>query len=74
MPRHPKLTPNWRVIVRKAWSMRLLAIAGILTALEAVLPLFTDAVPRGAFVLLNLIVIPAALVSRVVAQEGLDDD
>ena len=72
MPRKPQLHPEWRTILRKAWSSRLLFLAGFLTALEAVLPLFTDSVPRGAFVAANLVVIPLALVARVTAQKGID--
>ena len=50
--------------------MRLLYLAGLLDALEVVLPLFSDAVPRGLFVSLNLLVIPGAMVARVVAQRA----
>lgn len=64
-----KLVLNWRLVAKKAWSMRLLYLAGILSAIEVVLPLFTDAVPRGVFVGLNFVVIPAAMVMRVVAQK-----
>ena len=69
MPRKPSLRSDWRKIAKKAWSMRLLYAAGLLSALEVVLPLFTDAIPRGAFVLLNLLVIPGAMVARVTAQK-----
>lgn len=65
----PRLRTDWRKIAKKAWSMKLLYAAGVLSALEVVLPLFTDAIPRGTFVALNLLVIPAAMVARVVAQK-----
>lgn len=64
------LLQDWKRIVRKAWSMRLMYLAGLLSALEVVLPLFSDAVPRGLFVSLNLLVIPGAMVARVVAQKA----
>mgnify|MGYP001021870274 CR=1 FL=1 len=64
------LHKDWRRILREAWSMRLLYLAGLLDALEVVLPLFSDAVPRGLFVSLNLLVIPGAMVARVVAQRA----
>lgn len=64
------LRQDWKRIVRKAWSMRLMYLAGLLSALEVVLPMFSDAVPRGLFVGLNLLVIPGAMVARVVAQKA----
>ena len=68
-----KIKSDWRYIAKKAWSMRLMAVAGILTALEVVLPLFVDSMPRGLFVALNLVVIPGAMISRVVTQKGFND-
>lgn len=69
MPSKPSFRSDWRKIAKKAWSMRLLYLAGILSAVEVVLPLFTDVVPRGVFVGLSLVVIPAAMVARVTAQK-----
>lgn len=63
------LRNDWRHIMRKAWSMRLMILAGILTALEVILPLFAEDVPRGFFVGMNLLIIPAAMVARVVSQK-----
>ncbi len=63
---------DWKRIARKAWSIRLMLLAGILTACEAVLPLFSTSVPQGLFVGLNLVVIPAAMVARITTQKGID--
>jgi hypothetical protein len=67
-----KLMEDWKRIARKAWSIRLMLLAGILTACEAVLPLFSTSVPQGLFVGLNLVVIPAAMIARITTQKGLD--
>ena len=63
------LVPEWRWILRKAWSMRLMLVAGVLSALEVMLPLFVHDMPRGVFAGLCLVVIPGAMVARVFAQK-----
>ncbi len=45
-------------------------IAGLLTAIEALLPFVADLVPRGVFATLSLFVISAAFVTRLLAQKG----
>ena len=63
------LNPEWKKILKKAWSVRLAVIAGLLSALEVILPLYADAVPRGLFALLSIIVIIGATIARVVLQK-----
>lgn len=62
------LHPNWKTILRKAWSIRLAAIAGLLTGCETILPMFADDLPRGIFSGLSVFVIMAAMVARVFVQ------
>lgn len=64
--------PEWRLIVRRAWSVRLAALAGALSGAEAVIPLFSDAVPRGLFAALSIFVSMGAMVARVVAQRDME--
>lgn len=66
-----RLSANWKQIVKKAWSFRLFALAGVLTTCEVILPLYVDDLPRSLFAGLSLIVITAALIARVVAQKDL---
>lgn len=40
-----QLVPDWRHVLRKAWSVRLILLAGVLTGIEAVLPLLGDTFP-----------------------------
>lgn len=63
-----KLIDQWRVIIRKAWSFRLLALAGVLSGIEVILPYFGDAIPHGIFTGLSFLVTCAALIARIVAQ------
>lgn len=68
------LIPNWRAILRKAWSVRLIALAGLLSGLEAALPFVDERIPRGAFALLSLLVTAGAFMARLVAQQGVSDE
>ena len=63
-----KLGTNWRVIVRKAWSFRLGAVAALLSGAEVIVPLFADTMPRGAFAVLSFVTVVAAMVARLIAQ------
>lgn len=68
-----KLLKDWRLILRRAWSIRLMLLAGILTGCETILPLFADELPRGVFAALSMLVIASAMVARLVAQKNLHD-
>lgn len=60
-----RLGTNWKSVVQKAWSFRLMLLAAVLTGLEAVLPFF--AVPK----LFVFLIVAGALVARIVAQKDL---
>ncbi len=69
-----RLDPEFRRIVRKAWSFRLLAVAAVLTGCEAIVTVTgTDWIPlpplARALILFGLVA--GALVARVVAQKDL---
>lgn len=66
-----KFRSNWRLILRKAWSIRLLVIAGLLSAAEVVLPLFENDLPKHLFASLSILSVCAAFVARIVAQKDL---
>lgn len=67
---------NWRAVLRHAWSIRLIIIAGLLSGIEVALPLVGDAIqlPSGLFAGLSLLVTAAAFVARLSAQKGLSDE
>lgn len=67
-----KLNTKWRVIVRKAWSLKFMALAGIFSTTEAVLPLYSDQFPRGLFAVLTGLAIIGGMVSRLFIQKGID--
>lgn len=63
-----KLRDDWKLVVKKAWSVRLGAMAALFSGLEVVVPLFQDAMPRGRFAILSFVTVAAAMVARLVAQ------
>jgi hypothetical protein len=65
-----KLYENWRDILNRAWSIRLMLLAGVLTACEIVLPMYADAIPRNLFAALSALATMGALVARLVAQKN----
>ena len=63
-----RLYPNWKQIIRKAWSVRFMMMAAILSACEVVLPLYEDTVPKNLFASLSFFFVSAAFIARIVAQ------
>lgn len=64
-----ELTPNWRTVLAKAWSIRMMILAGVLSGIEIVLPLFASNFPRGVFAVLTFISVFCALIARILAQK-----
>lgn len=69
--RRLSLIPDWKSVIRRAWSIRLMLVAGLLSGVEVVLPLFVDALPRGLFAAVSGSVVMLAFAARLVAQQGL---
>lgn len=63
-----KLGTQWRLVIRKSWSVRWIALAGLLSGAEIVLPLFVDAIPRAWFAVLAMCATAGAIWARVLAQ------
>jgi len=63
------LYDDWKVILKKAWSIRFMILAGVLSAIEVILPFFEDRFPRGIFAALSGFAVGAAFVARLVAQK-----
>lgn len=65
------LIENWRDVLKKAWSLRLMFLAALLSGLEVALPFFSDAVPDRLFALLSFFTVAGAFAARLIAQKGL---
>jgi hypothetical protein len=68
-----KLAPNWKKLIRKAWSMRLMVLAFWLSVAEAVMPFLSDSFPPRLFAILSGLVIAFAWIARIVAQKEFED-
>ncbi|PZQ82169.1 MAG: hypothetical protein DI549_12455 [Ancylobacter novellus] len=70
-----QLVPDWRRVLRHAWSIRLMLLAGLLSGLEVALPLFGDLIPIAPRVLaaLTVFIVAAAFVARLTAQSKMEN-
>lgn len=69
-----RLLSNWKEILQRAWSIRLMLLAGLLSGIEVALPFFDGYVdvPIGIFALASAIVTFAAFIARLFAQTNLE--
>jgi hypothetical protein len=66
-----QLLPDWRAVLRHAWSVRLIILAGLFSGAEVALP-FLDGildVPGGVFAALSAAATCAAFITRILAQK-----
>jgi len=70
------LIHNWRAVLRRAWSVRLMIMAGILSGFEVALPFLDGLLPvaPGVFAALSALTTAAAFVARLLAQKDMDDE
>lgn len=66
-----RVSDNWRKIVRKAWSVKFMVLAFLLTMAEVMLPFFSDSVPPRMFAILSGLAVAGAFVSRLIAQKDM---
>ena len=65
---------NWKDILTRAWSIRFMVLAAVLSGLEVFFALINpDAfgIPQGTFAALSALASGAAFIARLVAQKGL---
>ncbi|WP_288430192.1 hypothetical protein [uncultured Agrobacterium sp.] len=69
------LIANWWQVLKRAWSIRWIVLAGLLSGLEVFLPIIDGYVeiPRGIFAALSGFATCAAFISRLIAQKGTSD-
>ncbi len=66
------LLPEWKWLLRKTWSIRLVILSAVLSGIELILPLFVDTIPRNLFAALSMCAAIAAGIARVVAQPKME--
>lgn len=67
------LIHNWRQVLKRAWSVRLIIAAGLLSGAEAALPLLPLPIPAGIFAALSAGTTAAAFIARLLAQKDMTD-
>lgn len=55
--------------MRKAWSIRLAAIATLLSLTQAIAPIYQDVIPRDVFAILTAVSTLGVIIARLVFQE-----
>jgi len=65
------LYANWKEILRRSWSLRFIILAGFLSGIEIILPLFADELPRNLFASLSFCAVCLAFIARLIAQRGI---
>jgi hypothetical protein len=82
LPRHNpikvwgvKVLWDWRRILLRAWSIRLILLAGLFSGLEVAFAVFADnpPIPRGTFASLSGLTTMAAFIARVIAQKDVSE-
>ncbi len=63
---------DWRYILNRAWSVRLMILSAVLGAVEITLPRLSELVPPNTFAVLSMLVAVSAAVVRVLNQPGMD--
>ena len=71
-----ELTPDWKKLLRYAWSVRLMFFAALLTGLEVALPLFQHRIPipNGYLALGSGLLTVSAFIMRFVSQKVFKED
>ncbi|MUZ74226.1 hypothetical protein GOZ90_16180 [Agrobacterium vitis] len=66
------LLPEWRRVLKHAWSIRLNLLAGFFAGMEIALPIVDQwfSIPRGMFAALSGFTTMASTIARLVAQRN----
>jgi hypothetical protein len=68
-----KLVSNWRRVLRRAWSVRLMILAALLSGAEVALPFMGEVIEPGRLALFSALSTSGAFVARILAQKGKDN-
>ena len=64
----PRLLPDWKDILKRAWSVRLMLLAFVATLAEALWPVFAPGFDFRFAGVVSAVLIAAAFVARLMAQ------
>lgn len=66
-----RLIDDFGRVFPRLWSVRLAILAGLLSGLEVILPMFPEVLPRGWFAVASFLVTCASIVARAIAQPSI---
>ncbi len=73
MVQKPKVGTTWREVLRKAWSVRLSALAAVFMAAEIGMPMLASSMPPYLFVCLALVASIGSIWARVLVQKTMQE-
>ena len=73
MDQKPQVGSTWRDVLRKAWSVRLSALAAVFMAAEIAMPIFAPSMPPYLFVCLALAASIGSIWARVLVQKTMQE-
>ena len=73
MAQRPQVGSTWREVLRKAWSVRLSALAAVFMAAEIVMPMLAPSMPSYLFVCLALMASIGSIWARVLVQKTMQE-
>ena len=65
------LIPDWSLVLKKAWSVRLAVLAAAFSAAEVALPFFTPFFPDRTMAVLAVLASTGAVIARIWAQPSM---
>ena len=66
------LLPDWKRVAKKAWSLRLMAVAAFFAGCEAILPFVDDVLAPRPLAIVAFVVVVGAMITRLMVQKGMD--
>lgn len=66
--------PEWKRILKRAWSIRIALLLGALNGLYGAFDVFKDLMPPYAFLALNMALSIAVVAGRLTKQKGVSDE
>jgi hypothetical protein len=69
-----ELIENWKLILKKAWSLRLLTAAAVLSGAESIAPFAQNYLPPRLFAATMFAIVCLAFAARLLAQKEVSDE
>ncbi|WP_299817491.1 hypothetical protein [uncultured Roseibium sp.] len=67
------IVPDWRRVLKRAWSVRLIVFAALFSSAEVALPFLGDFISPGRMAALSALATAGAFVARILAQKDMED-